>query len=942
METPNPPRARSLPRGLVRAQLAAVCAGLLFAAGTHWREARDLETALQNYRLEQQERSATVALGVETTLREVYQALRMIARLPGVREIDRHAAHFDTDARQAVQEIYNNLATNLELSEIYIVPADLDPDALDADTGKPQTPITTFDELILGRNLDEVVAHNAQRPGVRDGHSHQGDHHDANGVEEIEIFEYRWMREQNANFVRQFPSEARVGGLDYPAMASPALVTCDNRYYSAAAPNDADRTGIVYSVPFFGPDGRYKGLISGIVLMRVLTGLLPDGHYALRHAVHGFAAGRHDRRFWRTHLSDITAGRPAALPYSALLPLEVRDSSVGWQLWAARPASDFARRPDVVAAQRIARQTQLLIAMLTLFACVGFRQANTRRSAVERRNGELEHAVRERTRDLEQARDVALDASRAKSEFLANMSHEIRTPMNGVMGMAELLLGTGLDARQRRFAATIQRSSENLLSVINDILDFSKIESGRLALNPYEFELREVLEDTLTTLAGASAAKGLELSLVYDQSCAPAYRADAIRLRQVLTNLVGNAIKFTAHGEVVVTVSAIARTASGQTLDFAVRDTGIGIAPTAVTRIFEPFSQADGSTTRRFGGTGLGLSICNNLLALMGATLNVVSRPGTGSTFSFRLTLETVATTRAQDTAQSLAGRRIMAIDDNATNRDILEAQITHWGAQVEAFADAPAALDRLLGAGRAGAPVDLLIVDYQMPGMDGRELLARLRADPLTATIPALILSSVNQSLNLTDQQALDVAVVLTKPVRRRELQRAVSGILGAQALDTTGPLTRPQVQRYAGLRVLLAEDNPVNQELARLMLEKHGCEVTVADNGALAADALRATPAAFDLVLMDCQMPVLDGFAATARIRAEERPGRRMAIVALTANALQGDRERCLAAGMDDYLSKPFAESDLCAVLERHAPWCPVVLPSGADVEPALAVVD
>ena len=303
--------------GLLRAQLAVVLIGLVLAGVVHWRAERDLATALVNYRSEQQEHSAIVALRVETTLRDIYEGLRLIARLPGVRRIDRHAERFSADARQTVQEVYNNLASNVALSEIYIVPADLDPAAIDLVTGKPQTPITTFDELILGRNRDDVEASNLQRPTVRHGLAHAGAAQDgavsgeSTEIEEVEIFEYRWMQQQNAAFAARYPREASIRDLDYPAATSPELVTCDNRFYSPSAPDDADRAGLIYAVPFFGPEGRYKGFIAGVVLTRVLTELLPDGHYALRHVAHGIAKGRSDGAFWRGHQAAARRARRA-------------------------------------------------------------------------------------------------------------------------------------------------------------------------------------------------------------------------------------------------------------------------------------------------------------------------------------------------------------------------------------------------------------------------------------------------------------------------------------------------------------------------------------------------------------------------------------------------------------------------------------------------------
>ncbi|MGE3389743.1 MAG: response regulator, partial [Gammaproteobacteria bacterium] len=911
---------------LLRAQLIVLLVGIGLVVAVHWRLHRDLLTALEHYRTERHEATRATAHKIEGTLRDLFQGLQLIARLPGVRSIDRYAENFAPDARQTVQEIYQNLSRNLAVSEIYIVPADLDPDAIDPRTGELQVPITTFDELILGQNADREDSANSARPAVHHGAAHEHDTPSGQpALEEIEIHEYRWMRHQNETFHARYPRVSDLRGGDYPTLASPELVTCDNRFYSVADPDDADRAGLVYSVPFYGPDDAYKGLVAGVVLTRALTALLPDDTTALRHAGYGLAAGRAGGGFWARHRTAIIEGRPAALPYSEVLALNVRDLRAGWVLWAGEPAGAFQRRPDVAAARRLALNADLFIAALSLLGCFAIRQLDRQRRLVEERNVELESRVRERTAALEQARDAALAASRAKSEFLANMSHEIRTPMNGVMGMAELLLGTALDDTQRRFAQTIQRSGQVLLSVINDILDFSKIESGKLVLNPYDFELREIVEDTLATLAGAAAAKGLELTLDYDEACAPAFHADGVRLRQVLTNLVGNAIKFTATGEVRVHVRRAADSAAGQVLDFVVEDTGIGIPADALGHIFEPFRQADGSTTRRYGGTGLGLSICNNILGQMDSRLEVSSVPDQGSRFSFRLALARAAQEVVADAPEELGPWRVLVVDDNATNREILQQQLTHWGARCETFGSGADALARLTAERLAAAPVDLLIVDYQMPGMDGVALLTELR-DRIATPLPAVLLSSVGEAITADRQAHLDVRVALTKPVRRRELHRALLGVLHARHDAAAEPPATSVAASCEGLRVLLAEDNPVNRELARLMLEKAGCVVELAEDGARAiACATRPEPArGIDLVLMDCQMPGCDGFEATRQIRTWEcecaQP--RLPIVALTANALPGDRARCLAAGMDDYLSKPFSEEALREQLARWAP--------------------
>lgn len=749
----------------------------------HDEKQASLSNARSQFVKEQKLQDAADAERINDVFRRIHRGLRTLARLPGIRNVDRYAVNLSSDAKASAQEIYNNLAESVAISEVYIVPVTFNPDVIDPITGRLEEPITTFDDLIVGRTAESETS------GSTATHLHR---HSASTVEELEIHEYRLMKHQIGVFKERHPTEQSVRYSNYPAIAGEEVITCDNTRFSPADPNDRHRMGLVYSVPFYDLQGQLKGIVSAVLLTEALRKLMPNGRNAVVNTTHNYTAGSIKRGTWSEYHEYARAALPSPdLIHSAVSKLEIADLAGHWQLWSGTPDSAFWNSLDVKAANEKAFGRYIAMIVATCLLMFLVRYAAVHQRSLKDRANELQRLVQKRTMALAKAKEDAEQASRAKSRFLANVSHEIRTPLGAIVGTTDVMVSEGIRQQQEEHLAVIQGASRSLLNLVGQVLDMSVIESGKLTLRDEPADIYRLVQDVVQNFKVQAQEKRLNIITDISPEVPRSILIDPIRFSQILLNLVGNAVKFTARGAVRICIDATtdAHESDKYKLTISVHDTGIGINSCSRSKIFEAFRQANEGISLEYGGTGLGLSISQNLVKVMGGSLEVDTQPGVGSCFYFSI----------------------------------------------------------------------------EVKGTVG------------------------------TQREACDTEV--------RENQSLATG--------------RSSLR---GLKILVAEDNPVLSRLTRKILENQGCSISVASTGTQAVEL--AVSRSFDMILMDCRLPELDGNLATANIRAAERKNRtsRVPILAMTANAFDQDRRISAEAGMNDLISKPFTANQLISAVRKN----------------------
>lgn len=739
--------------------IGGLCAGLLLL--TTIKADADWTFALGTFRQEAHERAAATREIIDDKFRQIKQGLRTIGLLPNVRRIDRHGQNLNADALESIQQIYNNLRANVDVSEVYIVPVDLEPDAIDPETGKLQEPIAMFDQLIVN-----AAARASSLGEMPIGKSLEEDE------EEIEIEEYRALRAQMATMTLHYPDAAAFRGIVRPMLATPEVITCDNTVFIHTH-RDSDRVGILLSVPFYGMDGRLRGAITAIIRTQALAAYLPDSDFALVHPSNGYVVWPSQEGAEHSSASYVRHAEPdPALLFSEVQSLGVHDPQNPWMLWSGRSNDAFL---NGTAAQAVLTFKYVSFAIILACLCLCIAAVFAIR-ALLRAKGATEHAEA---------------ANRAKSTFLANMSHEIRTPLNGVLGMAQALQQMPIGPRERELVTTIQESGQTLVTILSDILDLSKIEAGKIEIVNTACDVRQTAGLVERLYATAAQAKGLELRFEIDSGVPAQLSFDGHRLQQCLANLVSNALKFTAQGSINVHIQSRHDGSDQHMLVIAVADTGIGITRETLDRLFTPFTQADNATTRQYGGTGLGLAITRTLARMMGGDLTVESSPGRGSTFTLTIiaqetwsSAEAEAASPIADDFSQLRNLRILAVDDSAINRRVVSFLLLSLDAHVCEAENGREALAQL-----EAADFDLVLLDAHMPVMDGPETIHRIRSSSATwSNIPVIALTAEAMSGDRERFLAMGMSGYSSKPVDRTALLVEMSRVMGSRAQELMG----------------------------------------------------------------------------------------------------------------------------------------------------------
>ena len=725
----------------------------------------DWALARDDFRKESLQQAETARRDIDDKFREINHGLRTISLLPNVRRIDRHGRNITADAHESIQQIYNNLKASVDVSEVYIVPVDLDPEAFDPETGRAQEPILMFDELIVN------AAARAHEQGTDLSV-------EALEEEEVEIEEYRALRIQMQRMLSYFPTSDVFEGIQRPMLATPEVITCDNTVF-VHTHNDADRVGILLSVPFYDVEGKLRGAISAIIRTRALATYLPRSGAALVNQTHGYVVWPEERGIERASATFVSQGLPDLdLPFSVARPLAAQDPEGHWILWFGKSEAEFlqgAAARSIGTFKVIGFAVIAGLALLAFIACFfvrAFLRAHSDRIAAEA-------------------------ANRAKSTFLANMSHEIRTPLNGVLGMAQALKEMPLGPQQREIVTTIEESGQTLVTILGDILDLSKIEAGRLDIVAATVDIRKAIGFVERAYVSTAHAKGLRFEVAFDPEVPGYLVIDEHRTKQCLSNLVANALKFTKKGSVAVRIGIRPLAGDDRLLVCDVTDTGIGLSEETCRRLFLPFTQADSNTTREFGGTGLGLAIARTLARLMGGDLTVRSVLGEGTTFTLTIKarlgnlIDRPNDERAYSPdLSSLANVRVLAVDDSAVNRQVLRMLLSHLGAEITEAENGREALARL-----AQQEFDLVLLDAHMPVMDGPETIRRIRqSEHIWSRIPVVALTAEAMSGDRERFLGMGMSGYVSKPVNRNVLLLEMARVLVNQAPRSASPDTKDQ----------------------------------------------------------------------------------------------------------------------------------------------------